>query len=347
MFGKRSVAFLLLLSIISSTLYSPIFAPRAHAFLGFGDLVIDIKALAERIVDGIAMAAAQRLVDQMVRSTVNWAQSGFEGNPAYVTDPEQYFRDISDGIAGEFIAGSDLGFLCSPFQTQIRLALRNNYLDEPQYQCTLTDAVGNVEAFYDDFEQGGWDTWFAMTQNNSNNPYGAYLEAQAELDSRIAEAAGLQREQLDWNSGFLSWSDCTETNPPMWIDNPTPPGGLPSRSINPRHVAGKAESECIKRGPTKTPGSVIQEQLNEVLPSGLKKLQVAQHVNQLISAFASGLLNRYVFGSEGLFNRRPNRDSATQPTIPEPSPCEIDPSIPACNQPAPEPPPENNEPFTP
>lgn len=342
MLAKKIAAFVLTLSIVSSVAYMPVFAPRTQAIFGIGDIVIDIKALAERIVDGIAMALAQQLIDKMVQSTVQWAQSGFEGNPAYATNPEQFFTNIADGVAGEFIAGSDLDYLCSPFQTQIRLALQKQYVDDgTQFQCTLTEVISNIDAFYGDFSQGGWDAWFSMTQNNTNNPYGAFLDAQVELDARIAESLNLQKEQLDWNQGFLSWSDCEATNPPMWQNNasftfddvPTQGGDLPSqtlnqgilpsRSLNPLHVPGVAEGECIKRGPTKTPGSTIKSQLDQILPSGLNKLITAQHVDQLVTSFATGLLNRYVFGSQGLFSGGSNNNiDQTKPTINETDSCE-------------------------
>src|SRR3989344_2927622 len=214
MFGKRAITFLLILSFVSSTFYSPIFAPRVQAFLGFGDINFEIGSHIRSIVDTIAMSLAQRMIDDMVNSTVKWAQSGFEGNPAYATNPKQYFTDIADGVAGEFIYGSDLGFLCSPFQTQVRLALLQQYVQPDNFQCTLTDIVGNIEDFYSNFDQGGWDAWFSMTQNNANNPYGAFLDAQVELDRRLQSAIELENKQLDWNQGFLSWSECLETNPP-------------------------------------------------------------------------------------------------------------------------------------
>ena len=170
MFRKQFITFILILSFISSTFYLPVFTPRTQAIFGLGDIVIDVKALARAIIDGGAMIAAQRLIDSMVRSTVDWAQTGFEGNPAYVTNPNQYFTNIADGVAGEFIEGSDLGYLCSPFQTQIRLALQRQYIRPYQFQCTLTEVVGNIDAFYNDFSEGGWDGWFRMTQNSANNP---------------------------------------------------------------------------------------------------------------------------------------------------------------------------------
>lgn len=297
MFGKRLLTFILILSFVSSVFYMPTFTPRAHAIFGFGDLVIDIKQLARNAADGVAMAIARRMVDDMVRSTVEWAQTGFEGNPAYATNPAQYFGDIADGVAGDFIGGSDLGFLCSPFEIQIRLALINSYTRPTRFQCTFTEAVGNLEAFYDDFDNGGWDAWFTMTQTRGGNPYGAFLEAQAELDRRVAAKTSVESQKLDWNQGFLSWSECVEED--------------------------EETGKCLKRDPnTKTPGSIIKSQLENVLPSGLDQLVTVEHVEQLVGAFAQGLLTRYVFSSDGLFDGAPHGD-APAPFISEPDLCDL------------------------
>lgn len=295
---KRSITFLLVLSIVSSGLYLPTTTtPRAEAFLGFGDIDWEIGSHMRSIVDAIGMSMAQQLIDRMVQSTVTWAQSGFEGNPAYVTNPKQYFTDIADGVVGEFLknatttngTSTPLAFLCSPFQANIKLSLAQQYYQPKPFECTLTGIVGNIESFYKDFSQGGWEAWFSMTQTPTNNPYGAYSKAKLEMDSQLAKALGLKKSELNWNQGFISWSDCIE-NETVYIPDSTSESGS-------RAEKGK----CTKRGPTKTPGSTIKAQLDEVLPSGMKKLITAQHIDQLVGAFASGLLTRFVFGPKGLF----------------------------------------------
>src|SRR3989344_3696838 len=167
MFRKQFITFILILSFISSTFYLPVFTPRTQAIFGLGDIVIDVKALARAIIDGGAMIAAQRLIDSMVRSTVDWTQ------------------------------------------------------------------------------------------------------------------------------GFLSWAECIRTD----VDT----------------------GECLERGPVKTPGTTIKAQLDQVLPSGLNKLITVQHIEQLISGFATGLLNRYVFGPRGLFDNGPGGGGD-----PERTPIDID-----------------------
>ena len=225
--------------------------------------------------DSIAIAIAKVALEQILQATTDWVRRGFEGNPAYATDPAQFFTKIADNVAGEFIRGSELGFLCSPFQTKIRLALQQYYTQRRRFQCSVTGIISNLDAFYNDFSQGGWDGWFAMTQNDFGNPYGSYLQGQIELDNRIAKAVGIQSQQLNWNSGFLSWSECVEED----------------------FMTG----ECMKRGPVQTPGKVIESQLEGVLGSGMRQLELADEFDELVSALFAQLLKQIVFNVRGLF----------------------------------------------
>lgn len=313
---KKTLSFFIIVSLVAPLFYAPYQARKVSAVVPAAP-VVDIKALIERITDGIAMTMARQMVDRMVASTVKWAQNGFEGNPAYVTDPKTYFTDLADQTAGQFIKGSELGMLCSPFQANIRLSLVQQYYQPEQFQCTLTDVVGNIENFLEDFDQGGWEAWFSMTQTPTNNPYGAYLAAKLELDNRLANAVGLKQQELDWNQGFLSWSDCARKNEATeYVDEWNPETEEYEHIANPNHVSGKAVGECIARGPTQTPGSLIKGQLDKVLPSGLEGLITVQHMDQLVSAFASGLLEKYVFGPDGIFKKDntpdPNQGGRTQ-----------------------------------
>ncbi|MDO8589879.1 MAG: hypothetical protein Q7R69_01230 [bacterium] len=229
--------------------------------------------------DSIAIALAKVVLEKIFQATTDWVKSGFEGNPAYATDPAQFFTNIADGIAGDFIGGSDLAFLCSPFQVKIRLALQRYHTQRRQFQCTLTGIVKNMDAFYNDFSQGGWNGWFSMTQNDNNNPYGSFLKAQVELDYRIAKALSIKDKQLSWDSGFLGWSECIRKD--------------------------DENGECYERGPTKTPGKVIESQFNGNLGSAVRQLELADEFDELLTALAAQLLKQAVdavFTKKGLFN---------------------------------------------
>ncbi len=249
-------------------------------------------------MDTIAITVVKHLIENLVDSTVDWINNGFNGNPAYATNPKKYFATIADGIAGQFIEGSDLAYLCSPFQLQVKMALLKSYTQPRQFQCTFTGALGNLEAFYEDFNQGGWDAWFSMTQNNANNPYGAYVDAKIELDSRIATAVGINEQQLGWNSGFISWSEC---------DALTVPGSISESGLE---ECTDAEGRRVERRVV-TPGKVVEGQLQNVLNTNLEQLELADEFDEMIGALIGQLLEKTVFGIKGLFSEHDSFTSSS------------------------------------
>ncbi|MDP2651210.1 MAG: hypothetical protein Q8O98_01315, partial [bacterium] len=317
-FWKKSVALFFILSIIFPVAYAPLFAPRAEAVLGVLDINLEsVPEIIVKVLESIGMTLAQRMVDDMVKETIKWANTGFEGGPSYVTDTEKYFTNIADGVAGKFIGGSDLNFLCSPFQAQIRLSLQRQYVQDRTYQCTLSGIYQNAENFGDAVNKGGWDTWFDVTQNDANNPYGAYFQAKLALDQRITSKVGVEKDDLETNLGFRSTRDCKSRNPSLAAIEAAEDGlyeGLTRDDANEfgnivldiyegkiKYDKTKLEGECLEFSEVITPGSIVKEQLDKSLGSGMSRLINAQHIDQLVSAFANGLLQRYVFGPKGLF----------------------------------------------
>jgi hypothetical protein len=68
--------------------------------------------------------------------------------------------------------------------------------------------VGNIENAFSDFKEGGWGSWFAITQNANNNPFGAYLNAEASIKTNIGGQHNIEAAKMDWNGGFLSYETC-------------------------------------------------------------------------------------------------------------------------------------------
>ena len=240
-------------------------------------------------LDAIAFMAANVVIAEITDSIVSWIDSGFQGSPVFIQDPAGWFLETADIVSGAFI--DQLGvadFLCGPFVSPIRISLSYQYnrTFAKQYKCKLSDVVKNVEDFAEftsgNFTgKGGWDTWFNVTQNSSNNPYGVYFGAQVELDRRIAKAVGLEQNKLNWGSGFLSTQECE-----VW-DTPTgrePPEGGP--------VSGTVPHDCKKYGDIKTPGSVIEKQLNNALDSELSRIEVADEINEILGALINQLVTQ-------------------------------------------------------
>ncbi len=225
----------------------------------------------ELVLDPVVTAAAKVVISNITNSLITWINSGFEGNPAFISNPEQYFTDVADQVAGNFIAGGEMGELCQPFSNTIRINLAVNYSSNYVQRnfCRLSDIIGDVEGYTDftngNFGLGGWNSWFEITQNPSNNPLGAQVIAQSEMAKRIAKAVGIKEKELDWGDGFLSFRDC---------------------------LAEDRNGNCVKQGPIKTPGKVIESQLENTLGSDIRQLELADEFNEIISALVGQLVQK-------------------------------------------------------
>ncbi|MFQ5662083.1 MAG: hypothetical protein ACE5F2_02425, partial [Candidatus Paceibacteria bacterium] len=233
-------------------------------------------------MDALAWSIANTFIEGITRSTINWINSGFQGNPMYITNLRGFLLDIADAETANFIEGTALEALCSPWKLDIKIALA---LPQGQFErevrCTLSDIVTNMDDFINgDFSQGGWAGWFELTTKPQNNPYGLYLMTASELDQRIAGTQQEQTQLLNWANGFLSQKKCQKI--PV-AGPPGPDGSSPSREV----------CEIV------TPGSLVEEKLNNAYFSGQRRLEVADEMDEVISALLRQLINKIIGGASG------------------------------------------------
>lgn len=209
--------------------------------------------------DAIGYCITNVMIDHITRATVEWIRSGFEGNPAFIENPEQFFTDVADIEAGIFLEELSDGALCEQFDVDIKIGLINDHTrrygrNPYNSKCTLSDIVENVEGFVEgNFEEGGWTGWFSLTQDPANNPYGSYLMAERQLSDRISYRNNLLTLDLTWGNGFLSFKD-KET------------------------------------GEVTTPGKVIESQLNERLGSGTRRIEMADEFDEIVTELVNQLV---------------------------------------------------------
>ncbi len=241
-------------------------------------------------LDAIAWFAANTVIKRMAAQTVNWINSGFQGKPAYLRDSTQFFTDVGDDVAGKFLTETSLNNLCEPFKAQVRLALVQNYISDSSqsYACSLTTLKNNYDQFTQDFSAGGWDAWFELTQNDENNPYGAYLNAQRELSIRIGTERDRYEKQLSFGNGFLSYEVC--------------PKGMTITASDQWYLErGYKVGDCADQKQIATPGKVIENQLNESLGGGRRRIEAADEIDEIISALLNQLMSWATGKVEGLF----------------------------------------------
>jgi hypothetical protein len=250
-------------------------------------------------VNSIAYCIINAVIEYLTTATINWINSGFDGNPAFVENPEQFFKDVGDIEAAIFlqqVVQKTTGLnICEPFRLNIVTGLAGSRGDQfaNQSKCTLDDISGaigesGVKFDYQEYTSGrsanagNLDFWRHATQNDQNNFMGAYFMSQEELAKRVSVKENTAQLDLTMGSGFLSFKKCSEDEV----------------VTNPDGTTKTVKGAC---GVT-TPGRVIEQQLNNRLNTGNERLIVADKFDQIITALVNQLikvaLNEVLEGTE-------------------------------------------------
>jgi len=278
----------------AAPLLVPVTAPVAEATLVTIEGTEAEESFVYQVLNGIAWAAAKAVVNSLTQSIVNWVNSGFEGSPAFATDLNTNLRQLGDAVATDFLNDllTDTGkgdMIQSPFAESIgegiiagyylytsgdRLAARLRY--------TLDNFSQNSQAFLSgDFSQGGWNAFSAANNTCGNNPYCSRFAAYDELIDRLDSQVNQRIEEFRAGNGFLSWrGDCKQYA-----------SGSTSTPLK--------DSDACLGHTINTPGSVIEAQLEHTLGSGLRQLELADSINEIVGALVSQLVTQ-VIGGTGL-----------------------------------------------
>lgn len=237
--------------------------------------------LRENVLDGIGWTIAKTVVSSIVRSVINWVNSGFQGSPAFITDLKQHLLDIVDQAAGEYIRSlGEIGnFICSPFRLDVQAALQINYARSrsgmpsggDENLCRVTEIGSNIENFLSGSVES-MDQWLQVTSNPQNTPMGAYLTAEAHMNARLINAQGEEIQLANFGDGFLSQRVCEA-------------------------VEGQSgQGRCT----ITTPGRVISEALTFQTSVGSRTLIEADEINELVGALLNQLVVQALQGMNGL-----------------------------------------------
>ncbi len=267
------------------------------------------------ILNTLENVLLKQLARQLTLSIVNWINSGFQGSPSFVQDPEGFLLGIGDNVAGNFIGGpgSPLSALCSPIALNIRLslALDQANLNNP-YTCTLSKVISNIQGATingftaGDFSQGGWQS-FATLAEPQNSFYGGYVQSKADLAIQINGKKVLNQNLLNQSGGFLSWQSCSPQTASAaqtqqataQLNSILAPNIATGGSLIPSAPAGSVGTYRSDPGTgagencqTQTPGSFISQQLNFAANSPLQQLDVADNINAIVNALFAQLVKQ-------------------------------------------------------
>lgn len=246
---------------------------------------------------------AKIALQQITASVVNWINSGFNGQPSFVSNYEQFFTNVADLAAGQWIKGSGLSFLCSPFKLQIKIAVAQSYANRGAQSCTLTSVIKNIDSFMNgNFSQGGWQGLISYTTTPTNNPYGAYAYAQIGLATAQNNAVANAKNNIS-PTGFLNMQQQT-------CSGVTSVSSSVTAGQNSQAAQVSCPSGCTCK--TTTPGSVIEASLNKTLGSGVDQLGLANDLDQILTALTQQLLVKTLQG--GLTNLSSSDSGSTYQT---------------------------------
>lgn len=233
----------------------------------------------ERVEDTLMWALLNLVIEFMVADIVNWINTGFQGEPAFVTSPETFFSNVVEQATGFFIEELGVAELCNARWLpwfRISLTIPDPYL--VRARCTLSDIISNADVAFEDFTNLGWEGLVSVSANRQNNPYGAYLIALDERNKRRESAASNEASKLNWSGGFLSTAEALCTN--------------------------FTQGECTAfRGSITLPGTTIEEQLNQALELPKGRLRVADEIDEIIGALLSQLVIGIFQGGLRAFGR--------------------------------------------
>ena len=224
------------------------------------------EANKEAVFDGILFAAMKSIINEITSNILDWINTGFDGKPAFVVNETEFISRVSTQIFGDVYSEALTKYGSAPFVGVLAQSLVTEYTESySDKKYTLAEDIGGadeVDAFLDgDFSKGGWSGWYSLTQKPENNIFGARQQTKQAYQERAAAAQDLITNDLTRNSGFFSQRDIS--------------------------------------GNIVTPGSVIESQLENVLGSGVRQLELADEFNELIGALIGTLTNK-VFSSSGL-----------------------------------------------
>lgn len=171
----------------------------------------------KQITQEVLKSIAKRLLAEMTKSTVNWINTGFHGQPLFLENPNSFFRDIAKSEIKDLVEVTGYDSFRFPFGKQFALdvisSYKNQFAQNASYSLSrATQDADYAYRFRTDFNVGGWNGFLINTQFPQNNLIGYQMMATEELSRKLAgtsqSAANKVKETLQQGMGFLSPQTC-------------------------------------------------------------------------------------------------------------------------------------------
>lgn len=202
-----------------------------------------VKTWYQEILGQILRAIARKALQEITKSTINWINSGFHGNPLYIENSSSFFEDIAKSEVKNLVDMFGYDNMKYPFGKSFALNTINTYKSQLEnnaahsYSNMIKDPV-QLRNYQNNFNVGGWDAFLVNTQYPQNNYLGFQMVATEELARRVQgttqTAANKVQTTLQQGMGFLSPQTCP-SNPSYnnGINEFQRPSYKPTEGFNP------------------------------------------------------------------------------------------------------------------
>lgn len=155
----------------------------------------------------IGYLASRIAIQQITNRTVAWINSGFDGNPFWTTDDQNFYKkiqntQIKDLVAPYAITKQGGQAFAKEIAKQLIMETKQTFEQKTAY-------TGPGKVFTNDFQKGGgWTSWYNLTSNPANDPLGFALLVTDQKEKAVQNKIAETSRELQNNKGFLSQKKC-------------------------------------------------------------------------------------------------------------------------------------------
>ncbi|MDE2001627.1 MAG: hypothetical protein KGI60_03645 [Patescibacteria group bacterium] len=222
------------------------------------------------------------ILNRLTDAVIAWINNGGKG--AIIPNWNAFIANAENDAAGAFVQQIGAGFLCSPFNLQVQLALAPVHGPFTQETCTLNQIIGNINNFMADFQNGSWlayqEVWYPR-----NNFYGSVimgLDAQTQAEFAAKEAA---TNEAVAGKGFLSFKKCSLVQDPNGTLDSSGNAVGPAGNAVSTYTGARYRQDCT----ITTPGEVAAKALTTSI-SDVPYLRIINS-NDLLTPYLTAIFN--------------------------------------------------------
>lgn len=256
-------------------------------------------------LDSIGYCIVNSLIEYISDATINWINSGFEGNPVFIDNFDDFFKNLADRELSAFINNVSLpGYMCEPFQVNVQLGLLEERRRERDHFSAYRDRTtgtsstgsfgGRAQCSLDSFLNGGA---FAGGTGGYTTSTGSSYPGLGGIGGGDSEGFYDGHFETVQNAGFAGF---------LLAGNPAnTPMGSYNLAVSQVKAQQQSRQEVEKTeivvndgvrspkdedGNIETPGKIIQSQISKRLGLDEDRLVLAKEFDEIVTALVNALV---------------------------------------------------------